>query len=112
MFLATTARKKLFLKRIVCPLMPVSQVLRECNIERVDLMKIDVEGSELDVIRGIDDGDWQKIKQFVVEVHDIDGRVQTMQAAFESQGYRTTLDQEDWELHKLLRIYTLYATRP
>jgi len=105
-------RKRLFLRRIVCPIQTVSEIMRQRHVEAVDLMKIDVEGSELDVVRGIDEQDWPKIKQFVVEVHDVDGRVETLQALFELHGYRTILDREDWEILRLLGIYTLYAIRP
>lgn len=43
--------------------------------QRIDLLKIGVEKSELDVLLGIEKHDWTKIKQVVVEVHDIDCRV-------------------------------------
>ena len=38
------------------------------NIECIDLLKINVEKSELDVLLGIEESDWQKIKQIVLEV--------------------------------------------
>jgi phthiocerol/phenolphthiocerol synthesis type-I polyketide synthase E len=62
-------------------------------------------------VLGIEDADWPKIQQFVVEVHDIYGRVDRLRAMFERHGYRTVVDQEDWSLHPLLGIYTLYAMR-
>jgi len=37
---------------VVCPIKPLSQVLREEGIERVDLLKIDVEGMESAVLQG------------------------------------------------------------
>src|SRR5262249_12453603 len=59
----------------VCNLKTISNVIREHNIERIDLLKIDVEKSERDVLSGISDDDWEKIRQLVIEVHDIDGRL-------------------------------------
>ena len=38
------------------------------NISRLDLLKIDVEGAELAVLRGIDARDWVKIKQVCSQV--------------------------------------------
>ena len=52
-----------------CPIKTLSQVIREQQIERIDLLKIDVESSELDVLSGIDDEDWPRIKQIALEVH-------------------------------------------
>jgi len=45
-------------------------VLREHGVEQIDLLKIDAEKAELDIINGIDDHDWPKIKQIVLEIHD------------------------------------------
>ena len=104
-------RKRIFVERIECQLRTVSEVIQEQNVEAIDLMKIDVEGSELDVIGGIDPDDWPKIRQFVVETHDIDNRVELIRSIFEKQGYRTFVDQEDWEIHKLVNIFTIYAVR-
>ena len=36
----------------------LSDVLREENVTRIDLLKIDVEKSEMDVLLGIDEQDW------------------------------------------------------
>ncbi|HVG17980.1 MAG TPA: amino acid adenylation domain-containing protein, partial [Blastocatellia bacterium] len=51
-----------------CRLKTLSDVIRENKIKRIDLLKIDVEKSELDVLSGIREEDWKKIKQIVVEV--------------------------------------------
>jgi amino acid adenylation domain-containing protein/FkbM family methyltransferase len=51
-----------------CRLKTLSDVIRENDVERIDLLKIDVEESELDVLAGIREGDWARIKQVVIEV--------------------------------------------
>lgn len=37
----------------------VSNILRESDVERTGLLKIDVEKAELDVLEGIEDRDWR-----------------------------------------------------
>ena len=110
--LGVSALHRLTTRQIICSLTTLSRVIRENDLNRIDVVKIDVEGSELDVIQGIDEGDWTKINQFVIEVHDIDNRVKTLVNLLTRQGYHTTVDQEDWALHKLMNIYTIYAVRP
>jgi amino acid adenylation domain-containing protein/FkbM family methyltransferase len=51
-----------------CRLRMLSDVISENAIERIDLLKIDVEESERDVLAGIRKEDWAKIKQIVIEV--------------------------------------------
>ena len=47
----------------------MSDVLRTESIDQVDLLKLDVEGAELEVLEGIGDRDWPSIKQVVGELH-------------------------------------------
>jgi FkbM family methyltransferase len=51
-----------------CRLRTLSSVISEKQIEQIDLLKIDVEKSELDVLHGIREEDWSKIRQIVAEV--------------------------------------------
>ncbi|MEZ0542395.1 FkbM family methyltransferase [Fibrella arboris] len=97
-------------KTVTCSLTTLSAVIEKEQISQIDLAKIDVEGSEWDVLMGIAPADWPKIRQFVVEVHDIDQRTQRIADLFRQHGYRVTVAQEDWSLHKLMNIYTVYAT--
>jgi FkbM family methyltransferase len=41
----------------------------------IDLLKVDVEGSELDVLRGMSAAVWDGVDRMVLEVHDVDGRL-------------------------------------
>lgn len=58
-----------------CPMLTVSDVMRRQGLDRVDLLKIDVQKSEMEVLQGIETSHWQAIRQIVIEVHDLDGRV-------------------------------------
>ena len=46
-----------------CALCTLSEVMAQQCLERVDLLKIDVEGAELDVLRGVQPADWPRIQQ-------------------------------------------------
>ncbi len=90
-----------------CELRTLSQVIREEGIERIDLLKVDVEKSEWEVLEGIEEGDWEKIKQIVIEVHDVDGRVARIGEQLRRRGYRLEVVQE--ALLAQTGIYNLYA---
>lgn len=109
--LALHLRRLLYLQRRVCKLRTVSEVLAETGVDFVDLMKIDVEGAEESILAGIVNSDWDRIGQFVIEVHDVEGRLDRMTKLLENRGYRTVRAREDWALHELMSIWTLYALR-
>lgn len=93
-----------------CELRTLSSVLREESLESVDLVKIDVEKAELDVLRGIEEVDWPRIKQVVAEVHDQGGRGATMERMLGSHGFSVTTEQDPMWRGTAIRM--LYATRP
>jgi FkbM family methyltransferase len=108
---ATGVRRRLFRQRHRCQVRTTPAAMRAAGVDAIDLMKIDVEGAEEAVLAGIDTACWSRIRQLVVEVHDVDGRLARLRALLERHGYRTTTDREDWALHALLGISMLYATR-
>ena len=85
--------RRFYLKKqeVTCELRTLSDVLRERNIARVDLLKIDAEQSEEQILAGLAEEDWPKIRQVIVEVH----HVAATQAIFEQlcrRGFRTAVD--------------------
>jgi hypothetical protein len=104
-------RRKLFARRERCALRTLSAELAASGWSHLDLVKIDVEGAEEDVLAGICDGDWPRIRQLVIEVHDVGGRRERMAASLRARGYAVTHDREDWAMHELLGISTIYALR-
>jgi hypothetical protein len=56
-------------REAACELRTLSDALRRESIDRVDLIKIDVEKTELDVLAGIEDADWPRIRQLMMELH-------------------------------------------
>lgn len=93
-----------------CHLRTLSDVIRECEVEVIDLLKIDVQKSEMDVARGINDADWEKIRQVVLEVHDFDGRLAEVTSLLESKGFDLIVEQDDFYEGSIL--YNLYAIKP
>jgi nonribosomal peptide synthetase DhbF len=99
-------------QRHVCTVRTVPDVRRELGIERIDVLKVDVEGAELDVLRGLDDdaGEWGRVRSAVVEVHDVDDRVNQVRAILERHGFdRIAVDVEAGFERTVLR--NVYATR-
>jgi FkbM family methyltransferase len=92
-----------------CELRTLSMVVREHAIEHVDLVKIDVEKAELDVLRGIDDGDWSRVGQVVMEVHDEHDRCASVSELLTARGFAVEIDQDStW---RGTGMHMVYATR-
>jgi FkbM family methyltransferase len=93
-----------------CALRPLSRVIYEHRVERIDLLKVDVQKSELQVLQGIDGGDWPRIRQVVLEVHDVDDGLNRATALLDGRGFEVVVEQD--ELYAGSRLYNLYARRP
>lgn len=95
--------------RVECRLRPLSAVIDEQGIDRVDLLKIDVERAELDVLNGIEDRHWPLVKQVVAEVHDEEGRLAEVRRLLAGRGLAVTVDQD--ERMRSTGVFVLYARR-
>jgi FkbM family methyltransferase len=76
-------------KKVNCQLRRLSDVIREEQIEVIDLLKVDTEGAEEDVLAGIDADHWPRIRQAVVEVHHGPESLLRMQQLLQSHGFQT-----------------------
>jgi FkbM family methyltransferase len=95
-------------RRITCQLKTLSQIIDENQLQRIDLLKIDVEGAERDVLRGIRDEHWPLIHQLIVETHPGPGDVLAdVRSTLENRGFRAVV--ADQTLHP---APTVFATRP
>jgi FkbH-like protein/FkbM family methyltransferase len=93
-----------------CRMTSVSELIREHQIDKIDLLKIDAEKSELDIIKGIDDRDWPKIAQLVIEIHDPTREaVKRIEELLTKQGFRCAVEHERLLEHS--GLFNLYATR-
>jgi amino acid adenylation domain-containing protein/non-ribosomal peptide synthase protein (TIGR01720 family)/FkbM family methyltransferase len=108
--LDTVIAERLTSEQFTCQLRTISDVMREQSVERIDLLKIDAQKSEMQVLNGIHDDDWPKIRQIVLEVHDIDGRLAQTLALLERHGYTVAVEQET--AMRDTPLYDVYAVRP
>jgi len=97
-------------ERVRCPVRTLSEIVRERGIRSIDLLKVDAEKSELDVLLGIEEADWSRVRQVVLEIHDLDGRLDRIRRLLESHG----LSRIEIEQERILRnstIFTMFARR-
>ncbi|GAA2613573.1 hypothetical protein GCM10010399_50540 [Dactylosporangium fulvum] len=80
--------------RVTVPVVRLSTLLRRAGIDRVDLLKVDVERAEWDVLCGIDAGHWPLIGAVVAEVHDIDGQLDRVVRLLRERGYTVEVGQD------------------
>lgn len=96
-------------KQVTCQLKTLSEIIEEYKVKNIDLLKIDVEKSELDVLLGIQDEHWTKIKQIVLEVHDLNNRVNEITLLLKNHKFNVTVEQEQYLIGT--DIFNIYATR-
>jgi FkbM family methyltransferase len=97
-------------KEVVCKLMPLSHVIRTENIDKIDLLKIDCEGAEWSVLKGISNSDWPKIKSLVIEVHDIDNRLENVRKLLSEKGFSDLHTESEIGLENT-GMYNIFALR-
>jgi natural product biosynthesis luciferase-like monooxygenase protein/FkbM family methyltransferase len=99
----------------MCPTRTLSEIIRENGVERIDLLKIDVERSELDVLAGIEEEDWKKIGQVVIEVQDKE-LLDVISDSLARHGFKLAVDEsilvEKNDKDPDLYVYMLYAVHP
>ena len=96
-------------EQLVRPVRRLSDVLRSEAVETVDLLKIDVEKSELALIAGIEPGDWSKVQQVVMEIHDRGDAIASSVALLEGHGFDVLIEEEQ-DLRST-GVWNLFATR-
>jgi FkbH-like protein/FkbM family methyltransferase len=97
-------------KTYECQLMSVSDIVRANGIDKIDLLKIDAEKSELAILDGIDEDDWSKIDQIVMEIHDPTRvAIKRVEDLLVAKGFRCAVEQEALLEHA--GLFNLYAWR-
>lgn len=73
-------------EHLVVPALTVADLLSPYEGRHVGVLKVDVEGAELEVLRGLSPENWNAIRYVVAEVHDVDGRLEAVTALLVSAG--------------------------
>lgn len=102
---------KHFFKAIEVPtkMRPLSDVIDEEKIERIDLLKVDVEEAELDVLRGVRDDHWPRIRQVVVELGSDEQRLRDVETLLKSKGFSCVSERDPVATD--LAAYLVFAKR-
>lgn len=101
-------------QEFTCTLVTLSDLIRDAGIEHVDLLKIDVERSELEVLAGIEDEHWARIDQIVMEV-DTRELFERTKALLDDHGFTYHVDDlaetGRSDAGEAEYVRTVYATR-
>jgi FkbM family methyltransferase len=96
-------------RSVTAALRTLSSVIAEQGLDRIDLLKINVEKSELNVLRGLGPQDWPRIRQLVIEV-DIKENLAPITTLLEEQGFEVLVEQDP--LLRKTELCYVYAIRP
>jgi FkbM family methyltransferase len=71
-----------------CPVDTLSGVIDRSAIPRIDLLKLDVEGAELDVLQGVRAEHWPRIHAVAAEVEDSNGCLDAATQLLDRSGFQ------------------------
>lgn len=100
-------------EKVPCHLRVISDVIEEEGVERIDLLKVDVEGHELSVLKGMRAEHWPMVRQVTMEVETFK-MVAEVRELLEAQGFKVTSVATERERTKGVssEVSAVYATRP
>jgi 31-O-methyltransferase len=76
------------------PVVRLSDVIAERGIAAIGLLKIDAAQNEQQVLAGIDEADWPRIRQVVVEVHDLDGSLERVLTLLRGHSFTVVAERD------------------
>ncbi len=86
----------------------LDDVIIENKLSRINLLKVDIEGAELQMIRSLSDDTLAKIDQITIEFHDFTGAISKQDVSrsvrrLESAGFRSinfSVSNKDWLFYR------------
>jgi FkbM family methyltransferase len=90
----------------------LDDVIEENHLDRINLLKVDIEGAELPMIGSLSDNTLEKIDQITIEFHDFTGAISKKDVTdivkrLESAGFRSikfSVSNKDWLFYRPDRL--------
>ncbi|GAA0740359.1 amino acid adenylation domain-containing protein [Gaetbulibacter jejuensis] len=102
-------QNELVSEQLDCNIKTLSHIIKDNNIDHIHLVKIDVEKGEFEVINGIDEDHWSKIDQLIIEIHDVENRLNKITKLLKDKNFSIVVEQVK-ELEGT-NLYNMYATK-
>eukprot|EP00035_Acanthoeca_spectabilis_P033557 m.24274 g.24274 ORF g.24274 m.24274 type:complete len:333 (+) comp6053_c0_seq1:329-1327(+) len=94
-----------------CATTTLSEIIAAEKLDRIDLLKVDVEGDELAVLEGLSKPDAARVRQIVMEAHAVDDRIERIRALLEGYGFEVRVGGGDARMERA-GSYNIAAKRP
>ena len=101
-----TYNKKVISNKVIS----IRDFISENNISEINLLKIDCEGEEVNVLRGIGEHQWKIIQCIIMEVHNIDNNVNTTKSLLDKKGFKNILIKHEKGLEKA-KLVNIFASK-
>jgi len=99
------------IEKVRCEMTTLATVIDELE-GVIDVLKIDVEGAEIDVIAGARMDQWHRVRQIVLEGNDLDGRRDRLCSMLHERGFTKQVFAEPaLSLQQDLRSFLMLASR-
>ncbi len=100
-------------QRITCHIRPLSDVIAEQHITHINLLKVDAENAERQVVAGMTEADWAKVKQVSMEVHTHikggENLLAEMQDLLRAMGFQVSLGETSRET--IMGVFMVYGKK-
>jgi FkbM family methyltransferase len=91
-----------------CNVTTLSAFINKENLQKIDLLKIDAEKSEIEILQGIEQTHWPVISQIIIEAHNAK-QCQQIKDLLSKQGYALNIEQQ--EQFSDVEVYNIYGIR-